>query len=828
MPLDRDQRLSFGPFELDGATRALRRDGRELALRPKSLAVLVHLAESAGRLVTKDELLQVVWPRVVVTEDSLTRCISDIRAALGAPGDALIRTVPGQGYRFVAELRRHAAGTPVATPDAALLGRDDDVAAVEALLARHAVVSIVGPGGVGKSSLARRLIESMPASRTHGNVWVDLATLPPRGDLVAAVAAALGVPVAGTDPLAALAMVMRPLCLRMVLDNAEQVAAPVATLVKRIVADAPGVQVLVTSQQPLGLDDEQVWRLPPLALPSSDCQAAQAPAFASVALFLRRARRVAPDFALRDDDGPRIAEICRRLDGLPLALEIAAAHAPALGLDGLAHALDERFDALALDRPGAPARQRSLLAAMRWSHALLAPEAQVVFRRLAVFPSSFDLALARAVVADAGIAPAHVAGALVTLVDHSLADVRHEAGGTRYRLLETARAFAALQLGAGEEAEALRSRHAHAVAARLQQAIAESSVAGTAMDRWRTRWWPEIDNADAAFRWARDADPETALAIAVAAAQILSSEVPIERRRLLDEAEPLLASVGSAPLRAAWHLEVALDRAATRTSLALCHAREAQALFRAGGDRVGLYRALAVGIYCGLDAAAPAVDELCRLEDRRWPPQLLAQGANALACWHSARGEFDDAIAWRRRGLTLHQRAGSTWRSLIAHANLVDSLLAAGRLDDAIVSGEALQAALAGTRWLATLPASRMNLAAAMLQKGRAGAARVLAQEGWPQAVQLGWQPYWADHLALLAALEGRMHASAQLRGYADAGYAAADTAREVNEARAADRAASLAGAVLGEATFERMRAAGARLGDDDVAALAFACEDSG
>jgi predicted ATPase len=826
MPLERDQRLSFGPFELDGATRTLRRDGHELALRPKSLAVLEHLADAAGRLVTKDELLQAVWPRVVVTEDSLTRCISDIRAALGAPGDAVIRTVPGQGYRFVAALHRHAAGAPAAAAGAALLGRDDDIAAVEALLAQHAVVSIVGPGGVGKSSLARRLLEALPAGRTHGNAWVDLATLPPQGDVAAAVAAALGLPVSGADPLAALAMALRPLALRMVLDNAEQVAAAVAALVQRIVADAPGVQVLVTSQQPLGLEDEQVWRVAPLALPAADCSAAQATAWASVALFLRRAQRVDPGFALGDDDGPRIAEICRRLDGLPLALEIAAAHAPALGLDGVARALDEPFDALARDRPGAPARQRSLLAAMEWSHALLAPDAQAVFRRLAVFPAGFDLDLARAVVADADIAPAQVARALVTLVDRSLVDVRHEPGGTRYRLFETARAFAVRQLGAGDEAADLRGRHARAVAERLQAAVADLSGAGTAIDHARARWLPEIDNADAAFRWARDAAPETALAIAVAAAQILSSEVPIERRRLLDDAEPLLAQVGAAPLRAAWHLEVALDRAATRTALALRHAREAEALFRAGGDRVGLYRALAVGIYCGLDAAEPAVDALCRLEDRRWPPQLLAQGANALACWHSARGEFDDAIAWRRRGLTLHQRAGSTWRSLIAHANLVDSLLAAGRLEEAIASGEALQAALAGTRWAAMLPASRMNLAAAMLQQGRTEAARALAQQGWPQAVQLGWQPYWADHLALLAALEGRMHTSARLRGYADAGYAAADTAREVNETRAAERAATLVAAALGDAVHERLCLEGRRLGDGDVAELAFARED--
>jgi hypothetical protein len=286
----------------------------------------------------------------------------------------------------------------------------------------------------------------------------------------------------------------------------------------------------------------------------------------------------------------------------------------------------------------------------------------------------------------------------------------------------------------------------------------------------------------------------------------------------------------SARVRARWHFEKALERGAMQPAVALTHAQAAAALFRSLDDRLGLYRALSVQLYC--EPARPGetqqqvMDEVLALEDPQWSSAVRAQGANGAACWFSARGRFDTAIEWRQRTLALYRQAGAAWRGLVAHSNLIDSLLAAGRIDDVIEHGSALQAQLKGTRQLAALPASRLNLAAGHLVKGNTEAARELAREGLPQALRLGWRPYWADYLALLAALEHRPRAAAQLLGFADAAYAAIATAREINEARAVERASTLCKAALGLEEVERLQRNGARLADADLDALAFATSD--
>jgi len=193
-----------------------------------------------------------------------------------------------------------------------------------------------------------------------------------------------------------------------------------------------------------------------------------------------------------------------------------------------------------------------------------------------------------------------------------------------------------------------------------------------------------------------------------------------------------------------------------------------------------------------------------------------------VACWFSARGKFEAAIEWRHRAFSLYGQAGWSWQLLVAQANLMDSLLADGRVDEAIACGVALQAQLQASRQLSALPAARLNLTAALLSKDEAAQARQLAMDGWPQALQLAWQPYWADYLALLAAIEGRPRSASRLLGYANARYAANSTSREVNEARAAQRAEQLAVSCLGELAFERLKAAGAGLHDDEIADLAF------
>jgi predicted ATPase/DNA-binding winged helix-turn-helix (wHTH) protein len=827
------QRLRFGRFELLPVERQLLADGNSVVLGARALDVLLALVERRDRLVTKAELLDVVWPGLVVEEANLPVQVSALRKVIGPQA---IATIPGRGYRFAMTLD-DAAPTALRNRDAVvvqpppLIGRSADLAAIEALLHAQRLVSLVGPGGVGKSLLAQWLLHRHRPAFEHGATWVDLSSVTDPGRVVGAMCAALGLNVNAGNPLNAMLGALQPLRLLVALDNAEQVVAEVARVVQAIHEQASGVRLVVTSQAPLKVPAERVYRLEPLAVPTADDDMGQALQRGALALFAERAQAADPRFALTEQNLSSAVEICRRLDGLPLAIELAAARVPLFGLTRLAGVLEERFAALGHGRRDAPERQQTLRAAMRWSHSLLDGDEQTVFRRLGVFAGSFALDAAQQVLSDERFDRWAVADALSTLIERSLVSADAD-DPPRYRLLETPRAFALECLAAAQEEQALRARHAQVYRGLMEQAYAEGLGPTPSMDEWRARWLPDADNAHAAGQWALQHEAETAVSLAASLAALLGSEAPTERGVLLAATRALAASVPSRQIKARWHIEAARDVAAVQTAQSLVWAEQALQDFRAVDDRIGAYRALSLLQYC--DTAAPSgsrgqdLQELMALEDPHWSPALRAEGANAAACWHSTRGQFDKAIEWRRRALDLQRQAGSSWRTLVEHTNLIDSLVAVGRLDEAIACGAELEAQVRGTRRLAALPAARLNLAAAHLARDDTAAARALAQDGWPQALRLGWQPYWADYLALLAALEHRHRAAAGLLGFADAAYAAIGTAREVNEARAAERAAAASVEQLGRAAFEQRRHDGKRLADTDIAALAFATEDAG
>ena len=831
-------RHCFGRFEVLPTERQLLAEGRPVALGARAFDMLLALIERRERLVTKAELLDVVWPGLVVEEGNLPVQVSALRKALGPQA---IATIPGRGYRFAMALDDAAPAAPqpsraVATALAQappLIGRNTDLAALDALLRAQRLVSLVGPGGVGKSLLARALLQRHRAGFEHGVAWVDLAGLAQSSRVVGSICAALGLNLGAAEPLKALVGALQPLRLLIALDNAEQVADEVARVAQALHEQAPGVHLLVTSQVPLKIAAEQVYRLAPLALPGADDAIDVALQQGALALLVERARAADARFTLGPGQLAAAVEICRRLDGLPLAIELAAARLPQLGVAGLAAAIEARFDALDHGRRGVAPRHQTLRAALHWSVSLLSDDERSVFARLGVFASGFSLEMAQAVVADAALDRWAVLDLLAALIDRSLVAV-DGLDAPRYRLLETARAYALECLAATPAGDDMRARHAGAYRRYFAQACDLSANADASRDAWREALLPDADNARSACAWAREHDPETAVALATSLASVLGSQLPLERAALLESVRPLLGAGVAPPVQAQWYLEASLERAGAQPALALAHAQQAAELFRGLGDRLGLYRALCVQLYCEPAQSAPPdatqqalMSELLALEDPHWSSAVRAEGANGAACWYSARGQFDTAIEWRRRNLALQRQAGSSWLGIVAHSNLLDSLLAAGRVDEAIATGTALLTQLQGTRQLAVLPAIRLNLAAAHLSTGDTPAARELAQASLPQALRLGWQPYWADVLALLAALERRPRAAALLLGYADAAYAAIATAREVNEARAVERAAALCRASLGEAAFAQRLREGARLSDADIAPLAFATDDA-
>lgn len=458
----------FDGFELRVAQRKLLRQGVVVELGDRAFDVLVALIERSGRVVTKSQLLDLVWPEVAVEESNVQVQVSALRKHLGS--DA-IATVQGRGYRFTAPLEEAASGRrgrlagvgvffkPPPTPSTRLLGRDAAlVSAVQRLRDGARVLSITGYGGVGKTRFATEIFRRMAPEYPGGAAFVSVAAVTSPAEVLTTVAVTLEIAQAhGRSALDALCTVIGDRRVLLILDNLEQVL-DVADEIAILAARCPSLQVVATSRAPLKIGAESEFELPPLELPVSDALTIDALIkFPSIALFVERAARVKPGFALTADNASAITEICRRLDGLPLALELAASRARILGPAALLERLDHALDVLTSGDRDLPLRQRTLRATMNWSYSLLDTAEQGLLRRVSVFHEGWTLdAMERVCYHEAD---RHRAlDQLGSLVEKGL--VRVVGAGERYSLLETIRAFASEQLHSIGEVASVRSAHA--------------------------------------------------------------------------------------------------------------------------------------------------------------------------------------------------------------------------------------------------------------------------------------------------------------------------------------------------------------------------------
>src|SRR5437868_6129436 len=371
------QAVVFGPFRLLAAERLLLEGAQPVRLGSRAFDILATLLQRPGEVIGKDELISLTWPKTFVDDANLKIQISALRRALGdgQGGRRYIATIPGRGYKFVAPVRfeKPAEASPAATiasatahnlPLAAtrMIGREEVVATLVSRLSRERLLTIVGAGGIGKTTLALAVAERMIADYEHG-VW--LADLSPVGDprlVPSAVATVLGLEVRTENPLPGLVAGLRDRRMLLLLDNCEHVIEAAASLTAAVLIGAPGVNILATSREPLGVAGEGEHRLGPLSnAPSSRLTAAEAEVFPAVQLFVERVTATVEDFALTDANAPLVVEICRRLDGLPLAIEFAAPRVEVLGVEGLAARLDDTL-LLGVRRRMAMPRHRTMRA----------------------------------------------------------------------------------------------------------------------------------------------------------------------------------------------------------------------------------------------------------------------------------------------------------------------------------------------------------------------------------------------------------------------------------------------------------------------------------
>jgi predicted ATPase/DNA-binding winged helix-turn-helix (wHTH) protein len=580
------QQIAFGRFRLFPSQQLLLEDDRPVPLGSRALDILLALLRQPGELVGKAELLAQVWPSTFVDETNLRVHMAALRKALhdGEAGDRYIQTVPGRGYRFVAPVssvvdasappQQSGAAEPPSNLPLALtrpIGRAGAIVAIAAQIRQRRFVTLVGPGGIGKTTVAVAVARELELENQHGVSFVDLGLIDDPSLVARSLASALGLAVASEDQLPNVLAFLKRKQMLLVFDSCEHVVEAAAATAEDIFKVAPDVQILATSREPLRAVGERVHRLAPLEspFPSASLTAAEALEFPSVQLFVERTAAGLDEFRLTDADAPVVADICRRLDGIALAIELAAGRVAAFGIRELARQLDDRFRLIMSGRRTALPRHQTLAATLEWSYQLLAPVEQTLLRQLAVFAGEFTLEAAVAAAADV---KATVADHFAGLVAKSLvvADLRSDR--TQYRLLDTTRLFCLEKLRSGGELPHVARRHAEYYRDVFARAEADSDTIPQA--EWLAVYAGQIENLRAALDWAFSAtgDPGIGVTLTIAAVPLwVELSLIAECRKWVERALATLDSdMAETTMRTRMRLSAALGWSRTFSAGSAC------------------------------------------------------------------------------------------------------------------------------------------------------------------------------------------------------------------------------------------------------------------
>jgi predicted ATPase/DNA-binding winged helix-turn-helix (wHTH) protein len=877
-------RYCFDRFELQPGERRLLVGGAPTALAPRAFDLLVALVERAGQLVSKECLLEQVWPRLVVEENNLQVQISTLRKLLGP--DA-IATVAGKGYRFTRELLAQVAQggkpgpgaqldpgpDPAAKSDpqvnadllpaccrhnlphsnSLLIGRSAEMAQLQHLLANHALVTLTGAGGVGKTRLTLEVAHQLLPRFAHGVWLLELASVSDPEALPALISNLIGGhPADARLSRQALMRRLQDKNLLLLLDNCEHLLEAVADLVHEILSCAPLVQILTTSQEVLGLDGEYVFRLPSLSLPASKSPGLDdALASDAVSLFLDRAHAAGWSVCCDAENAPLIAAICRRLDGIALAIEMAAARVPMLGLNALAQLLDERFHVLTMGRRAALPRHRTLHATLDWSHGLLSASERVVFRRIGYFVGDFTLAAAIAVAAIAVASTAvasdtaadtpaldqyEVINCITSLVAKSL--LVADLGGlhARYHLLESTRAYAMEKLCQAGEIKTV----ARAAAQHYQWMFKPCFDDWTRLSdsEFEARYTPELDNVRQSLDWAFGLDGDALIGIDLSGCSgtlWCNRSLLAEARIRIDLALAQLTPQTPLALQAeVWLAAAAIfywrrsDRGAPVSAQALQLAREA-------GDPVRLGYVLVTRACCMIlrddDGSAPLLAEAHPLLLAAKRMRLLAMLHKAYGISAAISGQVERSISEYRIALDLATRAGADLQMLNAQENLADSFWLAGDLDSALREARAVVQLGQKSRYAlkASLGWMLANLFGILVERGRPqdlDEALTFGRQAMPYVYEAECTWITIDHYSLRLAKLGHFESAARIVGWSDAYYHTRSLKRQGNETRALQScrdllAAWASGTGQQAAQLTRWLEEGAGLSEEEIVHLA-------
>jgi non-specific serine/threonine protein kinase len=521
-----------GGLEVDLAKRELRFNGSAIPIGSRAFEIIETLLQATGELVTKDDLVRRVWPGLVVEDNTVQVHIYAIRKALGVQR-AMLKTVSGRGYRLLGSWTGRHDGTPrqlemadgarppehpfltnVPVAASALVGREAAVQQLRDLLSAYRVVTLAGPGGIGKTVLAAEVARRLFPTFEGDVLFVELVSLSDPDLVPPTVAHALDLQLHGDEmspDSVARATGSRKVLL--IFDNCEHVIDAAAKMAETLLRLCPNITVLATSREELRIEGESVYRVPALEVPPEEVEREDdVLEHSAVQLFITRTRSVRADFQPERDRLPVIAAICRQLDGIPLAIELAAARAATLGIHQVSERLDNRFALLAGGRRTALPRHQTLRATLDWSYDLLPAAERRLLRQLSVFPAGFTLDAAAAVAGDTGT---DVALGISSLVSKSLVALDGSESAQRWRLLETVRAYSLEKLVESAEHDQVVRRLAEFCLA-LFAPFAKESTLRTAMDDLG-RFRREVDNLRAALGWAFSSAGDAELGVELAA-----------------------------------------------------------------------------------------------------------------------------------------------------------------------------------------------------------------------------------------------------------------------------------------------------------------------
>ena len=773
--------LRVGPFDLYPSERRLLSGERQLELGGRAFDLLLVLAENPGRLVTKTVLIERVWPRLVVDENNLPAQVAALRRVLG-PG--AIRTVPGFGYRLELPVRSAeeppaaAAPTPHLTVPRRtwlerrepLIGRDGELQELREAILAHDLVTLVGVAGAGKTRLAQEVL-ALESEHHPGRVaWLSLAPLRDVQHVPSAIAGAVGVQLPReVDSATALSLALQDVPLLLILDNAEHLGAELSAVLATLRRQTCSVRMLITSQAPLGMPGEHLYRLPVLAVPPAGAGAEAVRQHAAVRFFVQRVAAAGLQLDMAGPACALVAEVCRRLDGNALALELAAARVPALGLQPILERLADRFRLLRQAHAAEDPRHSTLLSAFDWSYGLLSAAEQRVFNVLGIFAGSFALESAAQCAADEGTDVTEAIDLIARLVDRSLVTAM-PTEPPRYVLAETARYYALDRLGAAG-AEAARQRLAETTLQLLDRAYEQYWELDEAI--WLARFGPDLDNVRLAIDWASRHDPALAVSL-YGSAWPLFVEMDLERegRRRFEQVVTQLSDA-LPPMRlgrfweavSSYESLVHCDRARYAAELAATQ----QA---AAGHPRGQYYALALlalNLRGDQAAAHAACDAALALEDPAWPVRLLALGAMTVGALATADGRFPEARDAYAQAMR-HAVATSERLALAATVCIVELDVARGDTAAALQLARPLLWSLRHSGRRETLFDLLAVTFTALLLAGELTEARDCGAELLALGRRIDVSKLYAvlDAMAYLACLEGRMDLAARIVASAD------------------------------------------------------------